>query len=72
MSMKNAFEVRHPIFRPLWRRVVATGFILGWACVELYNGANLWGMMFGAAGIYLFLQFFVKFDPADYEKRNDQ
>lgn len=72
MNMKDAFEVRHPIFRPWWRRVVITGSILGWAGVEFYNGANLWGFMFGAAGVYLFMQFFVKFDPADYEKRKDR
>ncbi|WP_413719670.1 hypothetical protein [Silicimonas sp. MF1-12-2] len=67
-NRKNSlFEVRHPIFRPLWRRVVVTAFCIGWALFELSNGAMIWAAIFGACGVHLFLQFFVKFDPADYE-----
>lgn len=65
--MKRVFEVRHPFFRPLWRRVVATGLCLGWAVFEWFNDAQIWALLFGTAGVYLALQFFVHFDPADYE-----
>ena len=68
---QNPFEVRHPVFRPLWRRALLTGFCLLWAIFELWNGQTAWAALFGACGLYLFWQFFVKFDPADYEKRPD-
>ena len=69
---KSFFEVRHPFFRPLWRRVLVTGFCLGWALFELSNGSTIWAAVFGACGVHLFLQFFVKFDPADYEAPVDK
>lgn len=69
---KNAFDVRHPWFRPLWSRVALTAFSLGWAAVEFFTGSMFWGILFGASGLYLAHQFFVVFDPADYEKRKDE
>lgn len=62
------FEVRHPFFRPFWRRALVTGAILGWAVFEYVNGSPAWSILFGVCGVYLFLQFFVNFDPADYEE----
>lgn len=72
MNMREAFDVRHPIFRPAWRRVALTAFCLIWAIVEFRNGSTGWALLFGACGLHLFVQFFVKFDPADYEKRKDE
>ncbi|MCG6883664.1 MAG: hypothetical protein LJE62_07925 [Silicimonas sp.] len=67
---KTYFEVRHPIFRPFWTRALFTGVISGWALFEWTNNSQVWAMVFGAAGLYLFLQFFVFFDPAEYEKKD--
>ncbi|MEQ9041800.1 MAG: hypothetical protein RIE24_26045 [Silicimonas sp.] len=64
---QGLFDVRHPVFRPLWRRVALTASCLLWALFELSNGEAFWAIIFGACGVHLFLQFFVKFDPADYE-----
>ncbi len=66
---KSPFEVRHPFFRPFWRRALATAICLGWAVFEWSNGAQVWALVFGTCGVYLFLQFFIHFDPKDYEKR---
>lgn len=68
---KSPFDVKHPFFRPFWRRALATALILGWAVFEWSGGAQVWAMVFGIAGAYLFLQFFVQFDPADYEKADE-
>ena len=68
---KSLFEVRHPFFRPFWRRAMATTAILGWAVFELSNGAQIWALVFGIAGMYLFFQFFIQFDPAEYERREE-
>ena len=66
---KSFFEVRHPFFRPFYRRFIATAVILVWAVFEWTNDAQAWALVFGTAGVYLFLQFFVHFDPKDYESR---
>lgn len=65
---KSAFDVAHPFFLPLWRRAALTAFILGWAGVELWHGNGMWALLFGAAGVYLFVQFFLRFDPKDYKR----
>lgn len=67
---KSLFEVRHPFFRPFWRRAAVTGVCLGWAVFEWWNGAQAWALVFGTCGVYLFLQFFVHFDPKDYEEHD--
>ena len=68
---KSLFEVRHPFFRPFWRRALVTAVCLGWAVFEWSNDAQIWALVFGTCGVYLFLQFFVHFDPKDYEERKD-
>lgn len=62
------FEVRHPFFRPLWRRVLVAGLCLVWAIFEFSSGAFFWAILFGACFVYLSWQFFVVFDPANYER----
>lgn len=57
------FDVQHPIFIPLWRRVAVVVLTLGWATVELIAGNPFWAGLFGAAGIYCAHQFFIAFDP---------
>lgn len=66
--MKGLFNVQHPFFIPLWRRVAITAITLIWAVVELSNGQPIWACIFGAAGLYLAYQFFVVFDPDQNEK----
>ena len=65
---KSLFEVRHPFFRPFWRRALVTALVLGWTAFEWTRGAEIWAAIFGAAGVYLFWQWFVAFDPAEYEE----
>ena len=42
----------HPIFRPVWVRVLVVAVCLGWAVFEFVAGSPLWGMLFGALGVY--------------------
>ncbi len=67
MIKKSTFEVRHPMFRPLWIRALITLAVLGWTGVELVGGNFLWAAVFGAAGAYLVYAWFIIFDPAEYE-----
>ena len=64
---KSAFDVSHPFFRPAWRRALVTGACFAWAGFEWLNGAPLWAALFAGCGAFLFVQFFLRFDPADYE-----
>lgn len=67
--MNKAFDVRHPFFRPLWRRIMVTAFCFLWAMIELRSGGPFWAMLFGGCGLYIGYHFFVAFDPTDYERK---
>lgn len=59
---KSAFDVQHPFFLPLWRRIVTVALCLGWALFELSGGNTLWAILFAGVGTYCAHQFFVAFD----------
>ena len=52
-----------PFFRALWVRVLCVVLPLLWAGVELYNGSAFWAMLFGAAGVYLAYELFIRRSP---------
>lgn len=66
--MNKAFDVRHPFFAPLYRRVLVVAVCLIWAGVEGWSGNTFWAALFGAAGVWLAYQFFVVFDPEAYRR----
>ncbi|TCD16700.1 hypothetical protein [Oricola cellulosilytica] len=68
MAMLN---IRHPIFLPLWPRVLVTTLTGSWALLELVMGNTLWALLFGVIALYCAYEFFVAFDPANYEDRDD-
>ena len=49
-----------PFFRPLWVRVLCVILPLIWAVVELRSGAVFWAILFGAAGVYLGFELFLR------------
>jgi predicted PurR-regulated permease PerM len=50
-------------FRPLWRRVAVTAFIVVWFAWEaLYAQDQFWMLITGAALAYAVWNFFIKFD----------
>ena len=59
------FDVQHPFFTPLWRRIAVVVLCLGWAAVEFFSGNAFWGVLFGAIGLYCAHQFFIAFNPVD-------
>ena len=52
-------DPNHPIFRPLWVRVLCVALTLAWAAFEASTGAVFWAILYGSAGIYLFVMLFV-------------
>ncbi|MBI1416445.1 MAG: hypothetical protein GC146_04405 [Limimaricola sp.] len=68
---RSFWSVAHPFFRPAWRRAVAVIIVLGQAALEFSHKAGFWGVIFLAAGLYLLWAFFLAFDPADYERKEE-
>lgn len=64
--MGGLFDLQHPFFRPVWRRVLATALCVLWAGVELATGSPGWALLFAAAGAWCGYQFFVVWtDPPE-------
>lgn len=40
----------NPWFRPLWRRLLIVGLVLGWGIFELVTGAPFWAVVFLGIG----------------------
>lgn len=70
-ARRNFLDLRVPFFRPLLPRLIVTGVTLGWTAFELVNGNLFWAVLFGAAGAWLVWEFFVVFDPANYEEKDE-
>jgi hypothetical protein len=62
------FELRHPFFRPLWRRWLVVAICFGWAAFELVTGSPFWAIIFGAFGATAVWQFFLTPWPEDDEE----
>ncbi|AUH66273.1 hypothetical protein [Paracoccus zhejiangensis] len=55
-------DPKAPFFRPLWVRILCVLLPLIWAGVEVSTGKIGWGLIFGAAGIYLLYVLFLSAD----------
>lgn len=54
----NALELRHPFFRPLWRRIVLIAVLAGWTVVEATAGNAVWAFLMAGIGVYSTYVFF--------------
>jgi hypothetical protein len=63
--MKQFLDTGHPMFRPLWVRVLIVALCVGWGIGEFVLGAGsaFWGILFLALGVYAGWHFFVDFKP---------
>lgn len=67
--MDKLLNLRHPFFLPLYRRVLTTAVCVFWLLMELIWGGPFWAMLFGALTAYCVWQFFVVFDPANFQDK---
>ena len=70
------FDLRHPFFNPLWRRVATVTVSLLWAGVELVSGSPGWALLFGAIGLWAGYVLLLDWRPvadgtADKERTDD-
>ncbi|MDZ5700012.1 DUF3329 domain-containing protein [Chelativorans sp. M5D2P16] len=61
--MNKLFDLDHPFFRPLWRRVAVTALCLGWGAFEFVSGSPFWGTLFGGLGLYCVWGFLLNYQP---------
>ena len=71
LDMKEAFNVRHPMFNPLWRRILVVALCAGWTVFEFVNGSAFFGLLFGAAGAWCAHQFFIAWEPQAHPPKDD-
>lgn len=62
------FDLRHPFFLPLWRRIITVVFTGGWALVELSGSNPGWAILFAAITAFAAYEFFIVFDPENYKE----
>jgi hypothetical protein len=58
--MAKFLDIDHPIFRPLWVRILVVAVAAGWAVVEFVTGSPFWGMLFGGMAAYAGWKFFLE------------
>jgi hypothetical protein len=63
--MARLFDLDHPFFIPLWRRVAITAGCLGWALFEILAASPFWAVLAGAVGLYCGWHFFFNFNPRE-------
>jgi hypothetical protein len=61
--VKKFLDTDHPMFRPLWVRILIVAICVGWGIMEFATGAPFWGIIFLALGAYAAWGFFFAFDP---------
>jgi hypothetical protein len=61
--MPKFLDTGHPMFRPLWVRVLIVAFAAGWGIFELATGSPFWAVIFLALAAYAAWGFFVDFHP---------
>jgi hypothetical protein len=59
--------LRHPFFRPVWRRIAVTTLIGLWALVEGLIGSAFWATLLGALAALCLYEYFIAFDPKNYD-----
>ena len=54
----------HPVYRPVWVRVLIVGICAALTEVEYYNGLETWGLIFLVITAYAFAQLLLFYKPA--------
>lgn len=53
----------HPLYKPLWVRILIVAVCFGWAGVETLGGQPFWAMISGALGAYSAWMLLLNFKP---------
>ncbi|MQB42294.1 hypothetical protein [Rhizobium sp. ICMP 5592] len=56
-------DPNHPVYKPLWVRVLIVGVCLGWATIEAFGPEPFWAVIVGALGAYSAWMLLLNFNP---------
>ena len=62
----------HPVYRPLWVRLLIVGSCAAWTAVEYYNGQETWGLIFLIVSAYAFAQLILFYKPDEARKPEEK
>lgn len=65
------FDLRHPFFVPVWRRVLCVIVIMIWGLLEMIGGNTFWALLAGGIGVYSVYCFFFDFVLPEDDARDD-
>ncbi|WP_244464708.1 DUF3329 domain-containing protein [Martelella endophytica] len=68
---RRMFDLKHPMLKPLWVRLVLIAVCFAWAVVELTMGSLYWAIAVAIIGLYMAWVFFVSADRT-YFSSNDK
>lgn len=54
-------EPEHPIYRPLWVRVLLLLVLAGWAAVEFLHDSPFWGTIAGGLALFVLYELFWRY-----------
>jgi len=54
------FDFGHPMYKPLWVRLLIVGVCAIWSLFEFTSGSPMWGVLFGSLGAFAFYGLFVQ------------
>ena len=53
----------HPLYKPLWVRILIVAVCFGWAAVETFGPQPFWAVLSGALGAYAAWMLLLNFKP---------
>ncbi|MES5098879.1 hypothetical protein ABUK73_11660 [Agrobacterium sp. BA1120] len=56
-------DTSHPIYRPLWVRLLIVGFCTAWAIIEFVNHEIFWATVLGGVAVYSAYVLLITFKP---------
>ncbi len=57
-------DTNHPIYQPLWVRLLIVGLCAGWAIIEFINHEIFWATLIGGIAAYSAYVLLITFKPA--------
>ncbi|MEJ8309077.1 hypothetical protein [Agrobacterium larrymoorei] len=58
-------DTNHPMYRPLWVRLLIVGVCAGWAVLEFINNEPFWMTVVGGIALYSAYVLLLTFKPSD-------
>ncbi len=69
LRRKDFLDLRHPFFRPVWRRVAVVIVLALWTVAELIGANFYWAALAGGLLVYVLYVFFLDFSLPEGKAR---